>query len=66
MNKSLQLKKDMEDLMKNLQNDLKEWNKKLLFQENDNEKIQKDDINNKSNIIGRYRCRKIINNKKIL
>ena len=51
MNKSLQLKKDMEDLMKNLQNDLKEWNKKLLFQENDNEKIQKDDINNKSNII---------------
>ena len=43
MNKSLQLKKDMEDLMKNLQNDLKEWNKKLLFKD-DNEKSSKDNI----------------------
>ena len=36
MNKSMKLKKDMEDLMKNLQEDLKEWNKKLFSNENNN------------------------------
>ena len=35
MNKSMSLKKDMEDLMKNLQKDLKEWNTKL-FSNNNN------------------------------
>ena len=35
MNNSLQLKKDMENLMKNLQKDLKEWNKKLFNEDND-------------------------------
>lgn len=34
MNKSMSLKKDMEDLMKNLQKDLKEWNTKLLSNNN--------------------------------
>ena len=44
MNKSMSLKKDMEDLMKNLQKDLKEWNTKLFS--NDNNYI----INNNNNL----------------
>ena len=36
MNNSMKLKKDMEDLMKNLQEDLKEWNKKLFSVDNNN------------------------------
>ena len=45
MNKSMSLKKDMEDLMKNLQKDLKEWNTKLFS--NDNNYI----MNNNNNLI---------------
>ena len=45
MNKSMSLKKDMEDLMKNLQKDLKEWNTKLFS--NNNNYI----MNNNNNLI---------------
>ena len=48
MNKSMKLKKDMEDLMKNLQEDLKEWNKKLFGGENN---INNNNIINDKKII---------------
>ena len=48
MNKSIKLKKDMEDLMKNLQEDLKEWNKKL-FSTGNNNNINIQEANNDIN-----------------
>ena len=53
MNKSIFLKKDMENSMKNLQKDLKEWNKNLFSQENnkiiDSNLVINENINNENN-----------------
>ena len=53
MNNSMKLKKDMEDLMNNLQEDLKEWNKKLFSLES-NDKNNNNIINNNNNKIINY------------